>query len=369
MPPRAWRKRLAASAAVLLVVLALTGCGQGGAGGPPPDPAMEVVIGQPIVMPVADTLTALGTIEANERVAIQPKVPGLIEAISFTEGEKVTRGKQLFAMDARTEAAAVAQAEAELRLAQSNLERAKTLIGTLAVSQQEIEQLESLMAVKTAILKTTQERLAERTLTAPFDGTLGPRLVSPGQYVNAGTSLVTLVDDAQVKVPFRIPERQLALVRDGQEARLRVAAWPDKAFTGRVDLIDPVVDPGTRTAEIRLIAANPARLLKPGMFARVELVVQTRADSLVIAEGALVPSLDRFSVYVVNDERAHLRPVQLGVRLPGQVEIREGLTADSRIILSGTQKVVDGMRVTNAPPAAASPPVAAAQGAVAAAQP
>ena len=353
----------------LLAVLALTGCGQGGAGGPPPDMAVEVVIGQPTVMPVEDTLSAVGTIEANERVSIQPKVPGLIEAISFTEGERATRGQPLFVMDARTEAAAVAQAEAELRLAQSNLDRARTLIGTMAVSQQEIEQLESLLAVKTAILNTVKERLAERTLTAPFDGTVGPRLVSPGQYVNAGTPLVTLVDDTQVKVRFRIPERQLALVRDGQQARLRAAAWPDRTFTGRVDLIDSVVDPATRTAEIRLLAPNPDRLLKPGMFARIELVVQTRPDSLVIAEGALVPALDRFSVYVVNDDRAHLRPVKLGVRLPGKVEIRDGLTADSRLILSGTQKIVDGMRVTNAPPAAASPAVAVAKGSPVAAQP
>jgi len=314
--------------------------------------AVEVVIAQPTIMPVEDTLSAVGTIEANERVAIQPKVAGLIETISFTEGERVTRGQALFAMDARTEAAAVAQAEAELQLAQSNLERARTLIGTLAVSQQEIEQLESQVAVRTAILKTSRERLAERTLNAPFDGTLGPRLVSPGQYVSAGTSLVTLVDDSRVKVRFRIPERQLARVRDGQEARLRVAAWPDRSFTGRVDLIDPVVDPATRTAEVRLLAPNPDRLLKAGMFARLELVLQTRPDSLVITEGALVPALDRFSVYVVNDDRAHLRPVKLGARLPGKVEIREGLTADARVITSGTQKIVDGMRVTNAPPAA-----------------
>ncbi len=342
------------------LLLGVTGCSQGGAGGPPPDMAIEVVIGQPVVMPVEDTLSAVGTIEANERVAIQPKVSGLIETISFTEGERVSQGKQLFAMDSRTEAASLAQAEAELRLAQSNLERAKTLIGTLAVSQQELDQLESLLAVKTAALKAADERLAERTIKAPFDGTLGPRLVSPGQYVQAGTSLVTLVDDACVKVRFHVPERQLAQVRAEQAARVRVAAWPNLVFTGKVDLIDPVVDPGTRTAEIRLLVPNPEGRLMPGMFARIEVVVQTRPDSLVLPEGALVPALDRFSVFLVKEDRAHLQTVQLGMRLPGQVEIREGLNADSRVVLSGTQKLVDGMRVTNAPPAASQPGPAAA---------
>lgn len=350
---------LALAATLLLATFSLAGCSQGGAGGPPPDLAVEVVIGQPKLIPVEETLTAVGTIEANESVSIQPKVPGLVEAISFTEGEAVSGGQQLFAMDARTEAAAVAQAGAELQLAESNLARARTLIGTLAVSQQELDQLESLVAVKTALLKTAQERLAERTILAPFDGTVGPRLVSPGQYVNAGTPLVTLVDDARVKARFRIPERQLAQVREGQEARLRVSTWPDRTFVGRVDLIAPVVDPATRTAEVRLIAANPDRLLRPGMFARVEVVVQTRPGSLVLSESALVPALDRFSVYVVQGDRVQLRPVALGVRLPGQVEIREGLTAESRVVLRGTQKLVDGMRVTNAPPATPQPAPAA----------
>jgi membrane fusion protein (multidrug efflux system) len=349
--------RVASGGLLALAALLSNGCQPGGGGGPPADVTMEVVIDQPVRQAVDDIISAVGTVEANERVTIQPEVPGLIEAIRFTEGERVEQGRTLFKLESRTEAAAVLQAQAELRLARSNLERARTLVGTLAVSAQELDQLESLVDVKSALLKTVEERLAKRTLAAPFTGTVGPRLVSAGQYVGAGTPLVTLVDDAQVKVNGRVPERQSALVRLGQAARLRVAAWPETTFTGRVDLLDAVVDPATRTLEVRVLAPNPELRLKAGMFARVELVVQTRPDSLVIPEVALVPSLDQFSVYQVNDGRAHLRPVQLGVRLPGRVEVRDGLAADTRIVVSGVQKLVDGMKVTNAPPVAAGPAV------------
>ncbi|MCU0772297.1 MAG: efflux RND transporter periplasmic adaptor subunit [Verrucomicrobia bacterium] len=336
--------------AAAALVLTLTGCNQGGADGPPPEVTMPVILQTPVRTDVEQTLSAVGTVEARESVDIQPEVSGLIESIEFAEGDRVKRGQRLFTLNSRTESAAVAQARAELQLAQSNLDRAKTLIGTKAISQQELDQLESLLAVKSAVLNAAEQALSERFIEAPFDGQVGPRKVSPGQYVHAGTSLVTLVDDLTVKVRFRVPERHLAQLRTGQTASLSVAAWPDHRFEGKVDLIDPVVDPATRTVEIRLLAANPDRRLQPGMFARVSVVVETRKDSIVIPESALVPSLDAFAVYRVADGRANLTRVTLGVRLPGQVEVLAGLDEQSQFVASGIQKLVDGMKVVQAAP-------------------
>ncbi len=347
--------RILTAAAVALSVLLLTACNKGDAGGPPPDMAMPVIIQQPVLMPVEETLSAVGTVEANERVEIQPEVSGLVESILFKEGDRVRQNQRLFALNSRSEAAAVAQAEAEAQLARSNLERAKTLIGTKAISQQELDLLESLLAVKEAALNAAQQELSERFIEAPFDGQVGPRMVSPGQYVNAGTSLVTLVDDVTVKVRFRIPERQLSLIKTGQTGRLTVAAWPDQVFVGTVDLIDPVVDPATRTTEIRMRVPNPDLRLQPGMFARVSVVVETREQSLVVPEAALIPSLENFSIYVVKDGVATLTPVKLGVRLPGQVEILSGLEPSSQFVGSGVQKIVDGMKVVQAAPAEGAP--------------
>jgi len=342
---------------ILLAGLVLTGCSQGGAGGPPQDIAMPVVIEKPVVMPVEDTLSAVGTVEANERVEVQPEVSGLIQEINFSEGDRVKNGDRLFALNSRSEAATVAQAEAELQLARSNLERAKTLIGSSAISQQELDQLESLVAVKSAALNAAEQKLSERFITAPFDGQVGPRKVSPGQYVNAGTPLVTLVDDDTVKVRIRIPERQLSLVKSGQKAHLTVAAWPDRDFVGTVDLIDPVVDLATRTIEVRMVVPNESQLLQPGMFARVSVVVNTRPQSLVVPESALIPSLESFSIYRVEDGIAKLTPVQLGVRLPGKVEILSGLHPEEQFVAGGIQKIVDGMKVVQAASATSGPAV------------
>lgn len=330
---------------LLLAATLLTACGPGG-GGPPPDMAIEVAVSRPAQVVVEDTLPAVGTIEPDERVVLQPKVSGLIQSIHFKEGQRVRQGDLLFRLDAEKETALQAQAQAERDLALANLERAQTLSGSRAISRQELDQLAGTLAVRDATLELETRRLEERLIRAPFDGILGHREISEGQYVNAGQSLVTLVQDAQVKVEFRIPERQLGRLRVGQVGRLTVSAYPDQSFEGTISLVHPEVDLATRTIGARLVVANPDGHLRPGMFARVELVLGQREGALVVPESALVPALDTFSVYLVEEERARLRPVQLGVRLPGRVELREGLTADSVVIVSGTQKLVDGIRVT-----------------------
>jgi membrane fusion protein, multidrug efflux system len=332
--------------------LLLTGCTKGDAGGPPPEMAVEVFIEPPSVTIVEETVVAVGTIEAKERVELKPEAAGIIEDIFFTEGQQVNRGDKLFALSSRKEAARLAQAAAEEKLAEANVARARALIGTKAISLQEVDQLESQVAVKSATRQLEQEMMLERQIIAPFHGTLGPRLVSPGQYVTAGTPLATLVDDSTVKVTFRIPERQMALVRPGQEARLAVSAYPDREFAGQVDLISPEVDQATRTVEVRLIAQNKGQLLKPGMFARVELIVGARQHALVVPESAVLASLDRFSVFVIENGVARLTPVQLGTRMPGRIEVKSGIAAGQPIVVSGTQKLVDGMKVIAAEPVA-----------------
>lgn len=364
IPSRSPRKspssaRLAGATLSLLLLTLAPGCGPGG-GGPPAEQAISVKIEKPTLETVEETVSAVGSVEANERVELQPETPGLIDAIHFAEGSRARPGDRLFTLNARKEAAAVAQAQAEASLARSSLERARQLAGTKAISQQELDQLASQLAVREAMTQVDQERLADREILAPFEGVLGPRLVSLGQYVNAGTPLAVLVDDSKVKVRFRIPERQLALVRVGQTGRLQVNAYPDRVFTGTVDLINPELDESTRTAEIRLIAENPDGLLRPGLFARVDLVVGRREQAIVLPESAIVPSLDRYSIFLVDADRARRRDVKLGVRLPGKVEILAGLEASQEVVVRGQQKLVDGSLIVAAPPAGAGTTTAAA---------
>lgn len=316
----------------------------------------------PEVTTVEDVVPAVGNIEPDERVVLQPEVPGLIESIHFEEGQRVKRGEVLFRMRSRKEEAQLAQARADQGLAKANLERARTLAGSKAISQQELDLMESTLAARAATLELEVRRLEERVVVAPFDGVLGRREVSVGQYVNAGMPLAVLVADTRMKVEFRLPERLLGSLKSGLPGRISVAAYPGRTFSGEIDLVHPEVDLASRTIAARLRVPNPDGLLRPGMFARVELVTGSRAGALVVPESALVPSLSDFAVYVMEGERAKYRPVQIGVRLPGRVEMKEGLAKGAMVIVSGTQKIVDGTRVK----AQADPSVAVAAAAAAA---
>ena len=336
--------------ALLPLALVLTGCKKSGAGGPPEPPPTEVEIRVVSTAPVEDVLGSVGTIEANEIVEVKTEVPGLIAAIHFTEGKRASRGDRLFELKCAKEAAQLSLARAEEEVAQQNLERARKLAGTKAISQQELDQLASQVAARGANRRLQEERVKDMTIVAPFAGVVGPRRVSVGQYIDSGQSLVTLVDSSRVKISYRIPERNLGRFKVGQDVRLVVGAYAGKVFPATIDLINPVVDEATRTTQIRAVAENPDDLLKPGMFARVETVLDRRASAVVMPETALVPALNGFSVYVLKGGVARLSPVKLGVRGRGNVEITEGLTVGQEIVVEGTQKLVDGMKVVAARP-------------------
>jgi membrane fusion protein (multidrug efflux system) len=139
----------------------------------------------------------------------------------------------------------------------------------------------------------------------------------------------------------------------GQNVRLHVAAYPDTEFNGIIDLISPVVDEATRNVQVRALVPNPNALLRPGMFARVETLLDVKENAPVIPESALVASLDGFSVYLVENDTARLAPVEIGIRHRGKAEIRKGLSEGQLIVITGTQKLVDGTAVVAAKPESA----------------
>ncbi|MCL4176736.1 MAG: efflux RND transporter periplasmic adaptor subunit [Verrucomicrobia bacterium] len=335
------------ASALTLALLLTTGCG-GAAGAPPEPPPTEVVIERVAEAPVEELLNAIGSVEANEQVQLRAESAGTITRIAFTEGGAVEAGALLFELDSAKENALLAQVKAEEEVARQNLERAQQLANTRAISAQELDQLGSLVEARTAARRLQEEQVSDMRILAPFAGVVGQRLVSAGQYVDRGQPLVDLVDKFKVKITYRVPERRLSQIQLGQEVRVTVSAYPDRVFRGVVDLVSPVVDEATRTVLVRAVVPNLEDLLKPGMFARVQTLVERREQSLVIPESALVASLDGFAVYAVNDNQAQLTPVELGVRERGTAEIRSGLTVGQSIVVRGTQKLVDGMPVSAA---------------------
>ena len=311
-----------------------------GAGGPTP---VEVIEVRPTAL--QEDLQAVGSLRSNESVVLRPEVAGRIAQIGFRDGEAVRRGQLLVALDASVNQAEVAQAHAEYELALSNLKRTEDLARKNFVSSSVQEQAASNVQVSAAKLKLAEARLAKMQITAPFDGVVGIRNVSVGDYVKDGTDLVNVEDVGTLKVDFRLPERYFTQIRAGQPVEVMADAVPAARFRGAIEAINPRIDAAGRSLEVRAKLANLQRKLRPGMFARVRVIVGSRADALLVPEEAIVLLGEDFYVFKVDSGAAKRIKVKTGVRRGAQVEIVEGLAAGDQVVTAGMRLVRDGQPV------------------------
>ena len=299
-------------------------------------------------VPFARGISAVGSLLSDEAVVLRPEVAGRISALPFKEGQPVKRGDLLISLDDAIARAELDQARANLALAQSQHRRATRLQAEGFVSQQVQDEAASSLKVQQAAVALAQARLDKTSLRAPFDGVIGLRNVSIGDYVNVGQDLAPLEAIDPLKVDFRVPELHLNRVRVGQALELRFDALPGEARQGQVIAISPLVDAGGRSLLLRAQVPNPNGLLRPGMFARVQLLVET-SPALVVPEGALSPSGSLQYVFRVANGRAERVQVSIGERREGRVEILTGLAAGDRVVVAGLQRITDGAPVSEAP--------------------
>lgn len=305
---------------------------------------------------VEETIEAVGTLAANESVDVRSETDGTVEAIHFDEGQQVDEGQVLVELDQTKLRAALAEAQANLQIAESTWQRYSTLLQTRAVAQQEADQAQATWIATQALVDRLTAELEDATITAPFAGVTGARLLSVGQFIPRGTSITTLIDSDPMKLEFRIPERLLGQIRPQQVVKLEAAAYPETPFTGEVYFVDPQIDPATRTVLLKAVVPNPQGQLRQGMFAHVELIVQVKEDAVVIPETALLHQGDLTFVYAIDSEqKAQMRPVKVGVRLADVVEVLEGVEAGEQVVAEGHQKLFPGVKVAPRDAEAASP--------------
>ena len=295
-------------------------------------------------IPFARGLSAVGSLRSDESVVLRPEVAGRIQSIEFKEGQPVARGQVLIRLDDSVPRAELAQARANLTLAQSHYRRAVELQGKGFVSQQARDESASTLKVQEAAVALAQARLDKMTISAPFAGIVGLRSVSVGDYVNQGQDLAPLEAIDPLKVDFRVPEMYLSKVRMGQQLTLRLDALPGQERQGQVYAVSPLVDAGGRSILLRATVANNDAVLRPGMFARVQLLFN-QDKALVAPEAALSPSGETQYVYRVKDGKAERREVTIGERREGRVEILTGVAADDQLVVAGIQRVTDGAAV------------------------
>lgn len=297
------------------------------------------------------TIDSVGTLVANESVTLRPEVAGRITEIGFTEGQPIEKGQKLFQIDDRMARAELKQAESNLKLARLNYDRFRKLSSTGAATKLRYDEAQAELGVNQANADLARTKVDYSRITAPFDGVVGLRNVSPGDYVNVGQDLANFVSYDPMKVNFTIPETQMSKLQVGQEIDITVEAVPGETFRGKVYALDPQLDVGGRAVALRATIPNQDNKLKPGFFARVQLILERNENAIVVPENAIVPQGNQKYVYVVQaDDTVQLVPVTLGQRLQGEVEVVEGVKAGDVIVTSGQIKLGPGAKITKLPP-------------------
>ncbi len=326
-----------------------TGAGSGPgskapAGGPPGGFAVAVEVAKVGASDFSDEASAVGNLKSNESVVLRPETPGRIAAINFRDGSIVAKGTLLVVIDATIQEAELEQARANLGLAQSNFKRNKDLLEKRFVSQQALDNSAATLKVQAAAVQLAEARVAKTRIKAPFNGMVGLRNVSVGDYVKEGQDLINIEDIGTLRVDFKLPETYLGRVTKGQVVEVITDALPGETFAAVLDAVDPLVDQGGRAISSRARLDNASGKLRPGMFVRVRLLFGERKNVLMVPEQAIVPGAQP-TVFKVVEGKAAATKVRLGVRRAAQVEIVDGLVADDMVVTAGQLKLRDGVPV------------------------
>ncbi len=315
------------------------------AGAAPVAAPVRVEVAPVVQLPWPRGISAVGSLRSDEAVMLRPEVAGRIQQIDFKEGQAVEQGQVLVQLDASIPKAEWQQARANLALAETQHRRAVDLHGRGFVSQQARDEAVSSLKVQQAAAALAQAKLEKMTIRAPFAGIVGLRNVSVGDYVNQGQDLAPLEAVNPLKVDFRVPEMYLGKLRVGQALAVRMDALPGKERVGTVYAVSPLVDAGGRSILLRATVPNDDDVLRPGMFARVQL--QFGAEpALAVPEAALAPSGQKQYVFRIVDGRAERVEVVLGERREGRAEVLSGLGEGDVVVIAGLQRLTDGAPVS-----------------------
>lgn len=333
----------------ILLFTSLAGLGTGSAqaakpGKKPPPP--QVIVAPVRIGIVSDRVEALGTARANESVILTANVAEKVRSIHFEDGQQVKAGDVLVVLEQSEELANLAQAKAFLGERQLALKRLMKLEKSKLTAPDVIDRTRFEVQQAQASISATQARIDDRTIRAPFAGIVGLRQVSVGGLVEAGGAITTLDDTSLIKLDFTVPAVFLAELRAGQKIEARATALGgDSIYYGEVKSIDSRVDPITRSLQVRAILPNADGRIVPGILMQVSLLRNTR-QALLIPEAALLPLGEKQFVMVRvqkdGTDTAEKRPVTIGTRVPGQVEVVNGLQAGEQVLTHGNNKAKPG---------------------------
>lgn len=302
---------------------------------------------------VRETIEALGTARARQSIELVPNATGRVVEILFETGETVEAGQPLLRLDDSIERANLEEARAVMEDPRRQLERARQLLVGGNVSQARVDELEKTYTAALARYRVARQRLEERVVTAPFTGVVGFREVDVGARLSETTVITRLEDISLMELQFQVPEVFFSRIRTGQSVQAVSSALPGQVFTGEIAAVDYRIDEVSRAFQVRATLPNPDGAIPAGLFMLVRIVIETRADALLVPEEAIVPENGRTYVFRIEDGKARRVSVQTGQRRDGEVEVIRGLAPGDMIVTAGVQRLRDGafVRILNPPPA------------------
>ncbi|MBI2814144.1 MAG: efflux RND transporter periplasmic adaptor subunit [Opitutae bacterium] len=298
---------------------------------------------------LVESLSLVGSLAANESAQLRAEISGQVRSVQFQEGGHVTKDQVLVKIDDAELRAQLAQAEAAFHLAEMNLRRSENLTEARSMSQAEADRVRSEHASASAAQNLLRVRVAKTEIKAPFDGVVGARTISPGDYITAATVITTLDDLSRLKIDFQVPERFTSKVKAGTTFTVRAQTPAGEARAkGEVYFTSSVIDRGTRSSQVKgYVTENPTGF-QPGMFAGIEVVLEVHRGVLTVPEGAILTTGSGPQLIIVRDQGADkvadFVPVTLGLRERGLVEVTPvapaTLSEDLSVVASGVGALV-----------------------------
>lgn len=305
-------------------------------------------------------MEVVGNLRASDAIDVTSEVNGIVTEIKFIEGQAVKKNDVLFRLDSSIEKAEINIQKADVNRWTALLERrqrlarsAEKLSETKNIARTRLDQLltdetEALaqLQIAKASLQIAKNKFYKKIIKAPFNGIIGLQSKSKGEYLEPGEVMTSLDSIDPIELDFEVPESAISSLKIGTEIKAFTRAWGNEVFTGIVMSINTRVNQASRSITVRAKINNTNLKLKPGMFMMVKLPVMTNKNAIIIPEESVLTDGTQRTVYIIKDGITNSKPVKLGQRLPGEVEVLDGISSDAIVITGGIQKVRDGSKVT-----------------------
>ncbi|MBN9005071.1 MAG: efflux RND transporter periplasmic adaptor subunit [Rhizobiales bacterium] len=334
----------------------------------PPPASVTVAEAKSEVVP--NLLTAVGDLAAVHQVNVTSDVSGRITGIMFKAGSHVNKGAPLVQLFDGPDQGDLASFKAQATVAKLSLDRAQQLAARQFGPQATVDQAQAAYDQANAGIAKTEAIISQKLVRAPFDGELGVRHVEIGQFLTAGTQIVSLTDLSTLYANFTVTEKDSGQLKVGQTVRIAVDAYPGRTFDGKITTVEPQISTDTRNIRVQATIANPDHILKPGMFATTTVVLPDKPAVITVPETAVDYTLYGDSVYLIAEKKgadgktsltAVRTFVQTGDRVDGRAIITSGVKAGDRVVAVGQLKLQSGAAVTISadpgPPIPAKPPL------------